>query len=268
MALSSELVSSDRFKIFADLKIKLSLASSGFFLLGLLQVGVFSYGKYYSALMCLLSLVIFGLVFITSIIVVPRYVNSALGLHFWATWSVGGIGLLLGQKVANYLTTNMRGFEYSSVINNAVDSTANSTVNSIQNSALLGHATTEMIPLLFTGISIVIFIFAIPVCTMLRRGRVNHDRQSYEQVNSHEQIDRRAQANTHNTFCPKNWCLHLGRMGLVFAGMILAALFGRWLVADEEGSSLAEHYYNLTLLALFSTCIYHLLTKRVAMMLD
>jgi hypothetical protein len=274
MAICSALVSSDVAKIIAEVKFRFSLASCGFFLLGLIQVGLLAYWHYNSVFMSLFSLLLFGLVFITSTIVVSNHINSTLGLHFWATWSVGGIGLLLGQKVAHYLTKEMSNFEYSNVINNTVNSAVNSTVNSAQNSALLGHATTEMIPLLFTGISIVIFIFAIPICTMLRRDSLHNDRQSHEQVNSHEQINRRAQANSHersnshNTFCPKNWCLHLGRMGLIFASMILAALFGRWLFAGEEGNSLAEHYYNLTLLALFSTCIYHLLTKRVAMMLD
>jgi hypothetical protein len=266
MAIGTTLVSSDAAKIIAELKFRFSLASCGFFLLGLIQVGLLAHWHFHSVFMTLFSLFLFGLVFITSIIAVSHHVNSTLGLHFWATWSVGGIGLLLGQKVANYLTMDMSNFEYSNVINNtvnsAVNSAVNSTVNSDQNSALLGHATTEMIPLLFTGITIVIFIFAVPVCTILSRGSVQHDRQSHEQVSSREQV------NSHKTLCPKNWCLHLGSMGLLFAGMILAALFGQWLFADEEGSSLSEHYFNLTLLALFSTCIYRLLTKRVAMMLD
>ncbi len=69
------------------------------YIIGLIQVALMYYWTTNSMLVSILNLLLFSLVYVASFPLISRLRIPGLVDHIWATWIIGGIGMLLGHQL-------------------------------------------------------------------------------------------------------------------------------------------------------------------------
>lgn len=117
------------------------------YLVGLIQIALMYYWTKDSLLISLINLVIFSLVYVVSFSVISRLRVPGLIEHIWATWIMGGIGMLLGHQLDMSYSASGEHVHHHAVA--------------------VASFSVEFWPFLLSGMTIVMLIFCIPACWYL-----------------------------------------------------------------------------------------------------
>ncbi len=117
------------------------------YIIGLIQIALMYYWTNDSLLISVFSLIIFSLVYVVSFSVISRLGILGLDEHIWTTWSIGGIGMLLGHQLD--ISYSGGGEHVHHHIGAA------------------GGFSVEFWPFLLSGMTITMLIFCVPACWYL-----------------------------------------------------------------------------------------------------
>lgn len=121
---------------------------------GLIQIGLLHYVIHVSLQITLINIILFSAAFYFSIPLMRQLKTPGLFIHSWVTWTIGGIGMLLGHTLDSYL--------------------AGSTVHVHHHSATTtSFSITEVYSFLFSGMTSLMLIFCIPACVCLCNAKLS-----------------------------------------------------------------------------------------------
>jgi len=116
--------------------------------IGLIQIGLIHYMVIVPQHVTVINLVLFSAVYFISIPLIRQLKTPGLFFHSWATWIIGGIGMLLGHTLDSYLSSATDHAHHHGAITTSV-------------------STTEIYSFLFSGMTSLMLIFCIPACVYL-----------------------------------------------------------------------------------------------------
>jgi hypothetical protein len=125
------------------------------YIVALIQVGLLYFWTVDSMLISILNFLLFSLVYAVSFPLIGRLMVPGLVDHIWATWIIGGIGMLLGHQLD---TSNSHGAKH---MHDYYGSTTSSYFS-------------EILPFLLSGMTITMLIFCIPACLFLCNRCLQH----------------------------------------------------------------------------------------------
>lgn len=117
------------------------------YMVGLIQIALIYYLTTEPALISLYNLIIFSLVYVVSFPLINRLGVLGLVDHIWATWIIGGMGMLLGHQL------DISGSGGGEHMHHHAGAAAGFSV--------------EFWPFLLSGMTITMLIFCIPACLYL-----------------------------------------------------------------------------------------------------
>jgi len=133
------------FKMFAISINRTLFIRALLYTIGLIQIALMYYWTTDSMLISVLNLLLFSLVYASSFSLINRLKVPGLVDHIWATWIIGGIGMLLGHQL---------------------DISYSDGGEHVHHHAATGFSP-ELWPLLLSGMTITMLIFCIPACLYL-----------------------------------------------------------------------------------------------------
>ena len=123
----------------------LSSRINSLYLFGIIQILLLFYWSPYPMTIGVINVLIFSVIYISSLPLIRLFNTPGLFENFWVTWSVGGIGMLLGHRLDSFL------------------SLGNTHLHHLNGEHLL----VGFFQFLLSGMTIVMLLFCVPACLSL-----------------------------------------------------------------------------------------------------
>jgi len=127
--------------------------SKTIYFVGLLQVVILSFLSNSAVLEAVLQLSLFSCIFFVSLPLLRLINTRGLAENFWATWSFGGLGMLLGHQLDNYGNASQTHHHHG-----------------VQSPEVV---ITQIMPWLFNSMTMIMLLFCIPACIFLCNRRLD-----------------------------------------------------------------------------------------------
>lgn len=190
------------------------------YVIGLIQIGLLYYWTVDSLLVCLLNLLLFSLVYTGSFPLIGRLMVPSLVDHIWVTWIIGGIGMLLGHVLDTSYSHGVKHMHHHSGV-------------------VTGLSSSELFPLLLSGMTITMLIFCIPACLYVCNRCLLHYKAA------------------------EKWGLHCGSSIFMLFGMLFASYSEPLFFTESNGFGYVSYYFMLSLMVCFSSSAYYLISKKI-----
>ncbi len=137
--LSAAIQSTQRYKSYS--------ATYYLYALGLIQIALIHYVLVVPFQVTVINLTLFSAAYFLSM-PLARHLNTPGLIHSWATWTFGGIGMLLGHKLDSYLSSSAAHLHHHTTITTTVSAA-------------------EIYSFLFSGMTLLMLFFCVPACVYL-----------------------------------------------------------------------------------------------------